>query len=32
MCQAPFLIEKVSKQAGRSVQCRNEECGYREAG
>jgi len=31
-CQAPFLIEKVSKQAGRTVQCRNEECGYREAG
>jgi len=31
-CNAPFLIEKVSKQAGRSVQCRNEECGYREAG
>ena len=31
-CQAPFLIEKVSKQSGRSVQCRNEECGYREAG
>ncbi|MBS0171232.1 MAG: type I DNA topoisomerase [Nitrospira sp.] len=31
-CKAPFLIEKVSKQAGRSVQCRNEECGYREAG
>jgi DNA topoisomerase-1 len=31
-CQAPFLIEKVSKQAGRSVQCRNEDCGYREAG
>jgi DNA topoisomerase-1 len=31
-CLAPFLIEKVSKQAGRSVQCRNEECGYREAG
>jgi DNA topoisomerase-1 len=31
-CQAPFLIEKLSKQAGRSVQCRNEECGYREAG
>jgi DNA topoisomerase-1 len=31
-CQAPFLIEKVSKQAGRSVQCRNDECGYREAG
>jgi DNA topoisomerase-1 len=31
-CQAPFLIEKVSKQAGRSVQCRHEECGYQEAG
>jgi DNA topoisomerase-1 len=31
-CSAPFLIEKVSKQAGRSVQCRNEDCGYREAG
>jgi DNA topoisomerase-1 len=31
-CSAPFLIEKVSKQVGRSVQCRNEECGYREAG
>jgi DNA topoisomerase-1 len=31
-CQAPFLVEKISKQAGRSVQCRNEECGYREAG
>jgi len=31
-CSAPFLIEKISKQDGRSVQCRNEECGYREAG
>ena len=31
-CQAPFLIEKISKQTGRSVQCRNEDCGYREAG
>jgi DNA topoisomerase-1 len=30
-CSAPFLIEKVSKQVGRSVQCRSEECGYREA-
>ena len=30
-CAAPFLIEKVSKQAGRSVQCRNEDCGYKEA-
>ena len=31
-CHAPFLVEKVSKQEGRSVQCRNQECGYREAG
>lgn len=31
-CQAPFLIEKISKQDGRSVQCHNQECGYREAG
>ena len=31
-CQAPFLIEKISKQTGRMVQCRNEDCGYREAG
>ena len=31
-CSAPFLIEKVSKQVGRSVQCRSEDCGYREAG
>ncbi|MCP9439651.1 MAG: type I DNA topoisomerase [Nitrospira sp.] len=31
-CHAPFLVEKVSKQDGRSVQCRNEACGYREAG
>ena len=31
-CSAPFLIEKVSKQVGRSVQCRSEECGYKEAG
>ena len=31
-CSAPFLIEKVSKQTGRSVQCRNEDCVYREAG
>jgi DNA topoisomerase-1 len=31
-CSAPFLIEKVNKQIGRSVQCRSEECGYREAG
>ena len=31
-CNASFLVEKISKQAGRSVQCRNEECGYRDAG
>ncbi|MBI4401311.1 MAG: type I DNA topoisomerase [Nitrospirae bacterium] len=30
-CKAPFLIEKVSKQTGATVQCRNEECGYKEA-
>ena len=30
-CHAPFLVEKVSKQAGSRVQCRNEDCGYREA-
>ena len=31
-CHAPFLVEKYTKQTGSSVQCRNEECGYREAG
>lgn len=30
-CKAPFLVEKTSKQAGVTVQCRNEDCGYREA-
>ena len=30
-CHAPFLIEKTSKQAGSSLRCRNEECGYKEA-
>ena len=30
-CHAPFLVEKYTKQAGSSVQCRNEECGYKEA-
>ena len=30
-CHAPFLIEKISKQAGNSVQCRNQDCGYKEA-
>lgn len=29
-CKAPFLIEKFSKQAGTTIQCRNEECGYKE--
>lgn len=31
-CQAPFLIEKVSKQSGRTIQCQNQDCGYKEAG
>jgi len=31
-CKAPFLVEKVSRQAGTTVQCRNEDCGYKEAG
>ncbi len=30
-CHAPFLIEKLSKQTGNSVQCRNQDCGYKEA-
>ncbi len=30
-CKAPFLVEKVNKQAGRIIQCQNEECGYKEA-
>lgn len=30
-CHAPFLVEKVSKQNGTRLQCRNEDCGYREA-
>jgi DNA topoisomerase-1 len=30
-CKAPFLIEKTSKQTGSSVQCLNQECGYKEA-
>ncbi len=30
-CNAPFLVEKSSKQAGSRVQCWKEECGYREA-
>ena len=31
-CQAPFLIEKFSKQAGTSIQCYQERCDYQEAG
>ena len=31
-CQAPFLIEKYSKQAGKSIQCYQESCAYQEAG
>jgi len=31
-CKSPFLVEKFSKQAGTTVQCRNEDCGYKEAG
>ena len=31
-CKSPFLIEKFSKQAGTTVQCRNEDCGYKETG
>jgi DNA topoisomerase-1 len=30
-CQAPFLVEKTSKQSGMSVQCPNTDCGYKEA-
>jgi DNA topoisomerase-1 len=31
-CKAPFLVEKVSKQAGTTTRCVNEDCGYKEAG
>ncbi|MBM4122039.1 MAG: type I DNA topoisomerase [Nitrospira sp.] len=31
-CKASFLVEKLSKQTGVTVQCRNEDCGYKEAG
>lgn len=31
-CQAPFLIEKIRKQAGSKILCHNQECGYEEAG
>ena len=30
LCQAPFLIEKYSKQAGTSVVCRTDGCDYKE--
>ena len=29
-CQAPFLVEKVSKRTGVVIQCVKEECGYKE--
>jgi len=29
-CHAPFLVEKYSKQTGRSLTCRVESCGYKE--
>jgi len=31
-CQAPFLIEKFSKQAGKSIECYQESCDFQEAG
>jgi len=31
-CHTPFLIEKFSKQAGKSIQCHQESCDYQEAG
>ena len=31
-CQAPFLVEKISKQAGSRIYCQNEGCGYEETG
>ena len=31
-CQTPFLIEKYTKQAGKSVQCYQDSCDYKEAG
>lgn len=30
-CHAPFLVEKYSKQAGSSLVCRMESCGYKES-
>ncbi len=31
-CHAPFLIEKVSKQVGKTIQCHQETCDFQEAG
>ena len=31
-CQSPFLVEKISKQAGSRIYCQNEGCGYEETG
>ncbi|MGB0908804.1 MAG: type I DNA topoisomerase [Nitrospirales bacterium] len=30
-CQSPFLVEKVSKQAGSRIYCQKEGCGYEES-
>jgi DNA topoisomerase I len=30
-CHSPFLIEKVRKQAGKTIMCQKEDCGYQEA-
>lgn len=32
LCQATFLIEKVSKQTGKTIHCHQETCDYQEAG
>ena len=29
-CEAPFLVEKFSKRAGRQLLCANKDCGYQE--
>ncbi|GJL54997.1 MAG: DNA topoisomerase 1 [Nitrospirales bacterium] len=31
-CQAPFLVEKISKQAGTRIYCQKGGCGYEETG
>ena len=30
-CQAPFLVEKYTKQAGKTVHCHNESCDYQKS-